>query len=116
MGEILENKIETIEEKTVLKLRKPVMIDGEEKKEINYDFENLTGQDVDNAFAAARKNGYMINGPYEMDPILGGYLFCEAANIDYSDLKRFSARDFKKAGTLGRNFFITDLADQAEDI
>lgn len=119
MEERLENKVENNEievKETVLKLKKSIMIDGEEKKEIKYDFDSLTGKDVDNAFATARKNGYMINGPYEMDPILGGYLFCEAAGIDYSDLERFSAKDFQKAGSLGRNFFILDLEDQVEDI
>ena len=34
----MENK------ETVLVLKKPIMIDGEEVKEITYDFENLTGK------------------------------------------------------------------------
>lgn len=102
---------------TVLKLKKTVLIDGEEVKEVKYDFESLTGKHVDAAFKEARKNGYMITGAYEMDPIIGGYMFAQAAGIDYSDLERFSAKDFAKAGSLGRDFFIVDLdGNQAEDI
>lgn len=101
----------------VLVLKKPIMIDGEEVKEIAYDFESLTGKDVVNAFATARKNGYVITGPYEMDPILGAYMFAEAAQVDYTDIERLCASDYTKAGSLGRNFFIKDLGgNQVKDI
>ena len=109
-----ENRVS--EKENILKLRKPIFIDGKEVSEIPYDFEELTGKDVDDAFKAARKNGYMITGAYEMDPIIGGYMFAQAAGIDYLDLERLSAKDFAKAGSLGRDFFIADLGgDQAED-
>lgn len=101
----------------ILTLKKPVQIDGEEVKEIKYDFDSLTGNDVDAVFKIARKNGYMVTGAYEMDPVLGAYMFAQAAGIDYTDLLRMSASDFNKAGTLGRNFFMQSLAgNQAEDI
>lgn len=101
----------------VLVLKKPIMIDGNEVKEIAYDFESLTGKDVVNAFARSRKNGYVITGPYEMDPILGAYMFAEAAQVDYADIERLGGSDYTKAGSLGRNFFIKDLrGNQAKDI
>jgi restriction endonuclease S subunit len=107
---IMENK------ETILKLSKQIMIDGKETNEIPYDFESLTGKDVVNAFGVARRNGYVITGPYEMDPVLGAYMFAEAAQIDYTDVERFSANDYTKAGSLGRNFFIKDLVgNQAKD-
>lgn len=115
-----KNGVEVIEKSlndNYLELKKPVLIDGEMITKIKYDFESLTGKNVNAAFAAARKNGYMITGAYEMDPILGCYMFAQAAGIDYLDVKRFSAVDYKRAGSIGRDFFISDLGgDQVKDI
>lgn len=96
-------------QENILKLKKPVMIDGEEKTEIQYDFDNLTGRDMKEALKNFKKDGNMLNGAYEMDPVLGCYIFAQAARIAYEDVERMSATDYKKAGSLGRNFFISDL-------
>lgn len=102
---------------TVLQLKKPVLIDGEERTEIPYDFDNLTGRDVDQVFKSLTKRGYVLTGPYEVDPVVGAAMFAQAAGLDYTDLERFSAKDYAKAGTLGRNFFIIDLnGNQTENI
>lgn len=93
-------------QENILKLKKTVMIDGEEKTEIQYDFDSLTGRNVNNAFSNAKKKGYAINSAYEMDPVIGCYMFAEAAGISYEDVERMSAADYAKAGSLGRNFFI----------
>lgn len=104
--EKLEEKELKEVENNVLKLNKPVMIDGEEVKEIHYDFDELTGRDFSNAMKEVKKSGYIINGAYEMDPVICCYMFAAAAGIDYLDIERMSAKDYKKCSDLGRNFFI----------
>lgn len=41
----------------VLKLKRPVMIDGEEKTEVPYDLEKLTGSDLETALQDMKRNG-----------------------------------------------------------
>lgn len=99
----------------VLALKKPIMIDGKETKEITYDFDELTGNNIENVFKESTKSGYMVSASYELDPIIGARMFAEAANIAYMDVQRFSLTDYSKAASLARDFFIQGLAgDQGE--
>lgn len=95
----------------ILKLKKPIKIDGEEKAEIEYDFEELTGNDVENVVRELQNSGIMIT-TLEFDTTYHAAIFAKAAGIAYEDVRRFYAKDFTKAATLARNFFLADLAEE----
>lgn len=96
-----------MEEKFVLS--KAIMIDGEEKKELTYNFEELTGQDINEIFEDIRKAKHAVVSAYEMDPIICAAAFAKAAGIDFTDILRFKGKDFINASNLGRSFFIPSL-------
>lgn len=89
------------------KLTKSVDIDGEKKETLDYDFDNLTGKDINDMFGELAKSKHAMVGPYEMDPVVCAAAFAKAAQIDFMDLTRFSAKDYVRASNLGRNFFIS---------
>lgn len=99
---------------SVLKLSKPVLIDGEEKKEIPYDFEELNGGVIENAMKSMQKKSY-VPTVQELDPVLQAHIFAEAAGIDYEDVKRLKAKDYMKATGLVRDFFLTDSEDSSQE-
>lgn len=96
-----------------LKLSKSIKIDGVEKIEIEYDFDNLTGNSIEMAIkkVTARKHVITVQ---ETDAILHAVIFAEAAGITYEDVSRFTAKDYMAAGLLVRNFFFIDLEDGLE--
>lgn len=102
-------------EKNILNLKKPVFIDGEEKTKIPYDFDKLSGENIENVFKASTKSGYMVSASYELDPVIGARMFAEAAELDYADVKRFSMSDYSKAASVARDFFIQGLAGNQEE-
>ena len=81
----------------VLKLKKPIKIDGEERTEIEYDLESLTGADIQQATRELSNYHAAI--------------FAKASGLMFEDLNRFSAKDYTKATTLVRDFFLTDMAE-----
>ena len=93
-----------------LKLKKPVMIDGEEKSVIEYDIEGLTGADIQRATTELQSSGIMVS-TVEFDTNYHAALFAKAAGLAYEDVKRFSAKDYTKVSTLVRNFLLSDLAE-----
>ncbi len=99
---------------SVLKLVKPIEIDGETKDEVNYDLENLTGDSIENAIKRMQKQGY-VPTVQELDPILHAHIFAEAAGIDYLDVRRFSAKDYLNAVSAVRDFFLSDSAASPQE-
>lgn len=99
----------------VLKLKKPVMIDGESKTEIPYDLDALTGADIELVYNQLKKKGIAV-GAIEIDTSYHMALFAQAAGIDYEDVKRMSARDCKNAVVAVRSFFVSDLEESSEEI
>ena len=99
----------------VLTLKKPILIDGKEAKEIEYDFDNLTGADIEDVFKEATRSNYMVSASYELDPVIGGRMFAKAADIAYSDVQRMKIPDYTQAAALARNFFILGLNGDQED-
>ena len=91
-------------------LKKPIKIDGEEKTEISYDFDALTGEDVHRATTELQSAGVMIS-TLEFDTNYHAAIFAKAAGISYEDMKRFSAKDYTRASALARNFFLADMAE-----
>ena len=93
-----------------LKLKKPIMIDGEERTEIEYDLEALTGEDIQQATKELNKAGVMVT-TIELDSNYHAALFAKSAGLMYQDMNRLSARDYAKATTLVRDFFLADMAE-----
>lgn len=95
---------------SILKLSKETDINGEKVKEIEYNFEDLRGDAVETAVKALQKEGY-VPTVQEVDPLLQTHLFAQAAGLDYTDIKRLSAKDFLKAGGKVRDFFLEESED-----
>ena len=93
-----------------LKLKKPIKIDGEEKSVIEYDFDALTGADIQQATTELQGLGIMVS-TLEFDINYHSALFAKASGLAYADMQRMSAKDYAKAATLARNFLIADLAE-----
>ena len=94
----------------VLKLKTPVLIDGKEKTEIEYNLEALTGADVQLATKELQEAGVMVT-TLEFDANYHAAIFAKAAGIAYADMSRFSLKDYTKATTKVRNFFLADLEE-----
>lgn len=94
----------------VLRLTKPAQIDGEEKTKIEYNFDDLKGDAVENSIKELQKKGY-VPAVQEVDTLLYVNLFAQAANLDYEDIKRLNAKDFMKAASVTRDFFLEGSVD-----
>lgn len=94
-------------------LTKPLLIDDVELKEIEYDFDNLGVDAVDQAVKTLRKGGHII-GMQETDMDLHALLFAKSSGLDITELKRMSAKDYLRAGRLVRDFFFLDSEDGSE--
>lgn len=95
----------------ILKLKKPLMVNGEEVTEIPYDFERMT---VGNKLMVTKNMtdaGYTMTQVEEFDPVYHLFLFAKAVEVATegqivtTDVLRMSARDGKEAGALARSFF-----------
>jgi hypothetical protein len=97
-------------------LRKPIMVNGAEVKEIKYDFDNLTAQDKMNAGKAYKKAGNVIS-VQELDSDYHLFIFAEAVakvnqDIDQKEIVLLlSAKDSARAEKLVRDFFFLDSED-----
>lgn len=88
-----------------LELKKPFELDGKEVTEIEYDLEALTGRDIESAIAQLSKKGIIVTMA-ETDQRYQAMLFSIASDMAYEDVNRLSARDFFKATTAVRDFFL----------
>ena len=98
----------------VLKLKKPVMIDGESKTEITYDLDGLTGADIELASNQLKKKGVTV-GAIELDINYHMALFAQAAGIDYEDVKRLGAKDCQSAIVAVRGFFMENSEELSDE-
>lgn len=88
-----------------LTLRKPFALDGNEVTEIEYDLEALTGNDIEHAISSLGKKGIVVT-LVETDQRYHAMLFSIAAGMSYEDVNRLPAKDFSKATTAVRDFFL----------
>lgn len=102
--EVIE--IEVIEHPNRLILSKSIMIDGEEKKYIDYDTDKLTGGSVEKAIQELQKRQMVVITP-ELDTPFHAQLFAIASGLDYTDMQRLSMKDYVKATGIIRDFFIS---------
>ena len=93
-------------------LRKPIMINGKEVRELTYDVTQITaGQFCEaesrkNAASGGKNTGFTM---HETDSALHLYLGMMAViaanpHIDVTDLERIKGMDMVKLATVGRNF------------
>lgn len=90
---------------TVLELRKPIEINGELTKEIPYDLESLTGNDVSDAIKMLASRGIMVTLT-ETDSNYHAAIFAISAGLDFSDIQNLGAKDYQKACNTVRDFFL----------
>ena len=90
-----------------LKLRKPFELNGEEVEKIPYDLDELTGNDIERAVAELQKKGIVVT-VVETDQRYHAMLFAMAAGISYEDVTRLPLKDFSKATTAVRDFFLEE--------
>ena len=88
-----------------LELRKPFELDGEMVESIEYDLDSLTGADIERAISDLGKKGIVI-AMVETDQRYHAMLFAIAAGMSYEDVNRLPAKDFTKATTAVRDFFL----------
>lgn len=94
-----------------LVLKKPVMINGTEVKEIKYDFGSLTLKDMCEAEKRMTGNGQVSTTLEEMNYSWHSYVFAAAAvksnpGTDISDYMRLEGTDALKAKRMARNFIL----------
>lgn len=90
-----------------LKLKTPIDLDGEKVDTISYDLDSLTGNDIERAITELGKKGIVV-AMVETDQRYHAMLFSMAAGIAYEDVNRLSAKDFTKASTAVRDFFLEE--------
>ena len=97
----------------VIKLRKPIEINGEKRTELSYDIEKITGDQFLEADARARAKASSIGKVSitvaETDDSLQLYLgymavIAENPDIDITDLERICGYDIMQFYRVGRNF------------
>lgn len=90
-----------------LVLKKPVFIDDEETKEIEYDFNNLMGDAGFNAIKDLGKRGVIVQ-IVETEPLYLAHLFSQAAGLEFEDVMRFGIKDFNNVVSVARDFLLED--------
>ena len=88
-----------------LKLKKPAMINGEETSEIEYDLDELTGKDIQDATKELQKRGIIVS-VVETDPNYQAMLFAMASGLSYEDIQKLGAKDYNDIIILVRDFFL----------
>ena len=95
----------------VLKLTRPLMVDGKEVTEIPYDFEAMTARDKLAVTAEMAAAGVPQSTVEDIDPSYQLVLFAKAVEVasagkvSVADVLRISAKDAQCAGALARSFF-----------
>lgn len=102
-----EKKEQEVVNETVLKLRKPILIDGEEKTEIPYDLDSLTGEDVQHANKELSKRGIQVMVS-EIDQNYHAMIFSIAAGLSFEDVSRLGVKDYNAMCSVVRDFFLED--------
>ena len=92
---------------STLKLTTPFDLDGEKVESIDYDLDSLKGNDIEKAITDLGKKGIVV-AMVETDQRYHAMLFAIAAGMSYEDVCRLSIKDFHKATTVVRDFFLSE--------
>lgn len=88
-------------------LKKEAEINGEMVKEIEYDLESLTGNDIAEAIKMLAKYNIVVLVT-ETDTNYHAAIFAVASGLDFADVQRLSAKDYSNACRLVRDFFLEE--------
>ena len=91
-------------------LIRPIEIDGKEVKTLEYDFESLTGNDIQEMNKELARLGFQV-GIAELDMNYHAAFFAKASGIAFEDLGRLNAKDYNKVVTMVRDFFLSDATE-----
>ena len=109
-----------MENQGILKLHKPIKVNGMERREFLYDFDALTTRDIMSLGKGRAAMGLGNATSQELDTYAQLALFMRAAiradsELDESDLERMSGRDAIRAQRLGRDFFLADMLEEVSE-
>jgi hypothetical protein len=96
-----EARTQGIEAKGVLELRAPFTFEGQEHKDIPYDFGRITRRDIRDW--AKQRPGMVTSVVLDLDG--QEMIFCKAAGIPAEMLDSFDVRDYTQALGLAVGFF-----------
>ena len=104
----------------ILKLTKPIPLDGQEVRELPYDFDALTAADIHETSRYLKANGVAVplSPAVDVDFQLG--LFARAVgaaeqDFHFADALRLSALDAMTAATLTQIFFLGEGGEEPSD-
>lgn len=103
VAEPVEETAEEIAGVGTYTFRAPTKIDGEEVKEVNYDFTALNGGNIRHARSELGKIGYVVTVK-ELDSCFHSAMFAEAAGISLADVERFDMRDYEAVADIAKDF------------
>lgn len=91
-----------------IKLAKVVTYDGEEIKELNLDFDSLTGQDLLNAEKEAVASNKNVAPIKEFDKGYLAIVAAKAAGVATDVMPLLGAKDFTKVTVQTQNFLLNE--------
>nr|DAW28245.1 MAG TPA: hypothetical protein [Caudoviricetes sp.] len=100
-----------------IRLRRPLLVNGEERSEFRYDLSRITAAQFSAAEAAARKSADFHTSVCETDYAFHlqiGFFACIAvdSSLDISDMQRVTGTDLKKFMEVGR--FFMSASDESD--
>ena len=87
--------------------KKPTKIDGEEVKEINYDFNSLNGTAIRDIRTELGKRAYAASVP-EIDQVFQAGMFAHASGLTLENVEAFALRDYMAVTELARDFLLAE--------
>lgn len=108
--EVAEVREEAQEQENILVLKKPLKVNGEELKELPFDFEELTAKDLHKISKDLKSRGIPVT-VLALDYEYQLSTFAEAVkkanrDVTMNDILRLSAHDAMKATGLARSFLL----------
>ena len=103
--------------KDTLKLKKPLLINGKEVKELTYDADEITILEYKEANKRTLSfDMSLAESDYNLHLQIGfAAIIAVNPEVDIADLERMKGQDLYKVSIIGRNFITEALADFAED-
>ena len=110
--------------KEILKLKKPIIVNGDKINELSHDADEITAPQFVEAeslkMKAAGNKGGNLAGAFELDYSLHLYLGFMAIiainpHIDITDLEKIKGSDIKEIIRIGRNFIMSSSEEISAD-
>lgn len=87
--------------------KQPTTIDGEEVKEINYDFNAINGVAIRDIRTELGKRAYTVSVP-EIDQVFHAGMFAHACGLTLDNVEAFALRDYMAVTELARDFLLAE--------